>query len=303
MKAVMFTEYGEPDVLHVAEADAPRPGPGQVRIAVRAAGVNPIDWKARSGMIRDVMPLQFPVIDGREAAGVVDEVGPDVSGVAPGDEVFGFAVGGAAAEEAVLDDFARKPAGLAWEEAAALPVAVETSLRVFGLLGGVGEGQTLVVNGAAGGVGVAAVQIARARGARVIGTASEANHEFLRSLGVEPTTYGDGMADRIRALAPDGVDLAFDTAGKGGIPDLVALTGDPARVATIADFGARALGVKVTGGAEGRAPGALDEAAALVEAGRLSMPVAQTFTFAEAADAHGVSFEGHVRGKLVLVPG
>ena len=303
MKAVMFTEYGEPDVLHVAEADAPRPGPGQVRIAVRAAGVNPIDWKARSGMIRDVMPLQFPVIDGREAAGVVDEVGPDVSGVAPGDEVFGFAVGGAAAEEAVLDDFARKPAGLAWEEAAALPVAVETSLRVFGLLGGVGEGQTLVVNGAAGGVGVAAVQIARARGARVIGTASEANHEFLRSLGVEPTTYGDGMADRIRALAPDGVDLAFDTAGKGGIPDLVALTGDPARVATIADFGAAALGVKVTGGAEGRAPGALDEAAALVEAGRLSMPVAQTFTFAEAADAHGVSFEGHVRGKLVLVPG
>ena len=303
MKAVTFTEYGEPDVLHVAEADAPRPGPGQVRVAVRAAGVNPIDWKARSGMIRDVMPLQFPVIDGREAAGVVDEVGPDVSGVAPGDEVFGFAVGGAAAEEAVLDDFARKPAGLAWEEAAALPVAVETSLRVFGLLGGVGEGQTLVVNGAAGGVGVAAVQIARARGARVIGTASEANHEFLRSLGVEPTTYGDGMADRIRVLAPDGVDLAFDTAGKGGIPDLVALTGDPARVATIADFGAAALGVKVTGGAEGRAPGALDEAAALVEAGRLSMPVAQTFTFAEAADAHRVSFEGHVRGKLVLVPG
>jgi len=303
MKAVTFTEYGEPDVLHVADADAPRPGPGQVRVAVRAAGVNPIDWKARSGMIREVMPLQFPVIDGREAAGVVDEVGPDVNGVAPGDEVFGFAVGGAAAEEAVLDDFARKPAGLAWEEAAALPVAVETSLRVFGLLGGVGEGQTLVVNGAAGGVGVAAVQIARARGARVIGTASEANHEFLRSLGVEPTTYGDGMADRIRALAPDGVDLAFDTAGKGGIPDLVALTGDPARVATIADFGAGALGVKVTGGAEGRAPGALDEAAALVEAGRLSMPVAQTFTFAEAADAHRVSSEGHVRGKLVLVPG
>ena len=299
----MFSEYGGPEVLHVANVDAPRPGPGQVRVAVRAAGVNPIDWKARSGVIRDVMPLQLPVVDGREAAGVVDEVGPDVNGVAPGDEVFGFAVGGAAAEEAVLDDFARKPAGLSWEEAAALPVAVETSLRVFGLLGGVGEGQTLVVNGAAGGVGVAAVQIARARGARVIGTASEANHEFLRSLGAEPTTYGDGMVQRIRALAHDGVDLAFDTAGKGGVPDLITLTGDPARVATIADFGAAALGVKVSGGGEGRAPGALDEAAALVEAGRLSMPVAQTFTFAEAADAHGVSFEGHVRGKLVLVPG
>src|SRR6478752_6260539 len=272
MKAVTFTEYGGPEVLHVADVDAPRPGPGQVRIAVRAAGVNPIDWKARSGVMREVMPLQFPVVDGREAAGVVD-------------------------------DFARKPVGLSWEEAAALPVAVETSLRVFGLLGGVGEGQTLVVNGAAGGVGVAAVQIARARGARVIGTASEANHEFLRSLGVEPTTYGDGMVQRIRALAPDGVDLAFDTAGKGGIPDLVTLTGDPARVATIADFGAAALGVKVTGGGEGRAPGALDEAAVLVEAGRLSMPVARTFTFAEAGEAHRISFEGHVRGKLVLIPG
>jgi len=303
MKAVTFTEYGDPEVLRVADVDAPRPGPGQVRVAVRAAGVNPIDWKARSGVLREVMPLQFPVVDGREAAGVVDEVGPDVSGVVPGDEVFGFSVGGAAAEEAVLDDYARKPPGLSWEEAAALPVAVETSLRVFAILGGVGEGQTLVVNGAAGGVGVAAVQIARARGARVIGTASEANHEFLRSLGVEPTTYGDGMVQRIRALAPDGVDLAFDTAGKGGIPDLVTLTGDPARVATIADFGAAALGVKVTGGGEGRAPGALDEAAALVEAGRLSMPVAQTFTFADAADANRISAEGHVRGKLVLIPG
>ena len=303
MKAVTFSEYGGPEVLHVADVDAPRPGPGQVRVAVRAAGVNPIDWKARSGILREVMPLQFPVVDGREAAGVVDEVGPDVSGVAPGDEVFGFSVGGAAAEEAVLDDYARKPPGLSWEEAAALPVAVETSLRVFGILGGVGEGQTLVVNGAAGGVGVAAVQLARARGARVIGTASEANHEFLRSLGVEPTTYGDGMVQRIRALAPDGVDLAFDTAGKGGIPDLVTLTGDPARVATIADFGAAALGVKVTGGGEGRAPGALDEAAAQVQTGRLSMPVAQTFTFADAADAHRISAEGHVRGKLVLIPG
>jgi len=241
MRAVMFSEYGGPEVLHVADVDAPRPGPGQVRVAVRAAGVNPIDWKARSGVIRDVMPLQLPVVDGREAAGVVDAVGTGVNGVAPGDEVFGFAVGGAAAEEALLDDFARKPAGLSWEEAAALPVAVETSLRVFGILGGVGEGQTLVVNGAAGGVGVAAVQIARARGARVIGTASEANHEFLRSLGAEPTTYGDGMVQRIRALA-------------------------------------------------------------LAAAGRLSMPV-RTFTFAEAGDAHRISFEGHVRGKLVLIPG
>jgi NADPH:quinone reductase-like Zn-dependent oxidoreductase len=302
MRAVSFTDYGPPEVLRVVDAEEPHPDAGQIRIAVHAAGVNPIDWKARSGVMREMMPLSFPVIDGREASGVVDEVGPGVSDVATGDEVFGFSVGGAAAERALLDDYARKPPGLAWEDAAALPVAVETSLRVFNVLGGLEEGQTIVVNGAAGGVGVAAVQIARAGGVRVIGTASEGNHEFLRSLGAEPTTYGDGMVERIRALAPDGVDLAFDTAGKG-IPDLVTLTGDPARVATIADFGAAALGVKVTGGAEGRAPGALDEAARLVEADQLHVPVQQTFTFGEAPEAHRLSEGGHVRGKLVLVPG
>jgi NADPH:quinone reductase-like Zn-dependent oxidoreductase len=303
MKAVTFTEYGGPEVLHVADVAEPHPGPGQIRIAVRAAAVNPIDWKARSGVIREVMPVSFPAIDGREAAGVVDEVGPDVTGVAVGDEVFGFAVGGAAAEHAILDDFARKPAGLSWEEAASLPVAVETSVRVFTVLGGVGEGQTLVVNGAAGAVGTAAVQLARVRGARVIGTASERNHEFLRSLGAEPTTYGAGLVERVRALAPDGVDLAVDTAGQGGVPDLIELTGDPARVATIADFGAAALGVKVTGGGDFRAVEALGEAAELTEAGRLHMPVEQTFTFAQAPAAHRISQDGHVRGKLVLIPG
>ena len=303
MKAVTFTEYGGPEVLHVADAEEPHPGSGQIRIAVRAAGVNPVDWKARSGAMREVMPVSFPAIDGREASGVVDAVGPGVSDVAAGDEVFGFAVGGAAAEYAVLDDFAPKPAALSWEEAAALPVAVETSVRVFNVLGGLGEGQTIVINGAAGGVGSAAVQLAVARGARVIGTAGENNHDFLRSLGAEPTTYGDGLVDRVRALAPDGVDLAFDTAGQGGVPDLITLTGDPAKVATIADFSAAALGAKVTGGGDGRATEALGEAAELVDAGRLKIPVAQTFPFAVAAEAHRVSQGGHVRGKLVLVPG
>jgi NADPH:quinone reductase-like Zn-dependent oxidoreductase len=303
MKAVTFTEYGDADVLHVADVAEPHAGDGQIRIAVRAEGVNPIDWKARSGAMREVMPVDFPAIDGREAAGVVDEVGPGVSGVAVGDEVFGFAVGGAAAEYAVLDDYAPKPASLSWEEAAGLPVAVETSVRVFNVLGGLGEGQTILINGAAGGVGVAAVQLARVRGARVIGTASERNHEFLRSLGAEPTTYGPGLVERVRELAPDGVDLAFDTAGRGAIPDLIELTGDPARVATIADFGARALGAKVTGGADGRAVEALDEAAQLADAGRLQVPIAAAIPFSDAAEAHRLSEAGHVRGKLVLVPG
>jgi NADPH:quinone reductase-like Zn-dependent oxidoreductase len=302
MKAVTFGEYGDPEVLQVTEVDEPHAGPGQIRVAVRAAGVNPIDWKARSGMLREVMPLAFPVIDGREAAGVVDEVGAGVDGAAAGDEVFGFAVGGAAAEYALLDDFARKPAGLAWEEAAGLPVAVETSVRVFEVLGGLRDGTTILINGAAGGVGTAAVQMARARDARVIGTASEGNHDYVRSLGAEPTTYGDGLVERVRALAPDGVDLAFDTAGMGGIPALIELTGDPGKVCTIADFSAGALGVHVTGGGGGRAAHALDDAARLVEAGRLRMPT-QAFPFARAAEAHRTSQGGHVRGKLVLVPG
>jgi NADPH:quinone reductase-like Zn-dependent oxidoreductase len=256
MKAVTFSDYGGPEVLRVAEVDEPHPGRGQVRIAVRAAGVNPIDWKARGGMLREILPVSFPAIDGREAAGVVDEVGPEAVG-AIGDEVFGFAVGGAAAEYAILDDLAPKPAGLSWEQAAGLPVAAETSVRVFNVLGGIGAGQTLLIDGAAGGVGAVAVQMAVARGARVVGTASERNHDFLRSLGAEPTTYGPGLVERVSALAPDGVDLAFDTAGHGGVPDLITLTSDPARVATIADFGAAALGVKVTGGGDGRAVGAL----------------------------------------------
>src|SRR3954451_11283454 len=183
MRAVTFAEYGGPEVLGVTEAPEPHPEGRQLRIAVRAAGFNPVDWKVRSGAMRDFMPVALPAVDGREAAGVVDEVGPDAEGVAVGDEVFGFAVGGAAAEHAVLDAWAHKPAALSWGGAAALPVAVETSVRVFGVLGGVGDGQPLLVNGAAGGVGTAAVQLARARGARVIGTAGEGNHDFLRSLG------------------------------------------------------------------------------------------------------------------------
>ena len=216
--------------------------------------------------------MRFPVIDAREAAGVVDEVGDGLRGMSVGDEVFGFAVGGAAAEYAVLDYFAAKPEAVAFEQAAGWPVAVETSVRVFDVLGGPAEGETLVVDGAAGGVGSAAVQLARARGARVIGTASEGNHEYLRSLGAEPTTYGDGLADRVRALAPNGVDYGFDTAGRGGVRALIELTGDPARVASIAEFGAAQLGAKVTGGAEGRAAGALEEAARLNEAGQFALP-------------------------------
>jgi NADPH:quinone reductase-like Zn-dependent oxidoreductase len=300
MKAVVFSEYGGPEVLHVVEVPEPHAGPGQVRVAVRAAGVNPFDWKVRSGAMAQGMPLEAPRITGSDAAGVVDEVGEGRSDVVVGDEVFGSAVGGAAAQHAVLVHYAVKPASLSWAEAAGLPVPVETAVRTLDLLG-VTSGQTLLVNGAAGGVGTAAVQFARERGARVIGTASEANHDFLRSLGAEPTTYGEGMVERVRALAPDGVDRALDTAGRGALPELIELTGSPANVVTIADFSAPQYDVRVTTGAGDRAWHALGQAAELYEAGRFTMPVERTFTLDEAPEAHRLSEGGHVRGKLVLI--
>jgi NADPH:quinone reductase-like Zn-dependent oxidoreductase len=299
MKAVIFDKYGDADVLHVGEVAEPHAGPGQVRIAVRASSVNPIDWKLRSGALAEYIPIELPKVVGYDGAGVVDEVG-DGADASVGDEVFGFGVGNAtAAEYAVLDDFARKPAGLSFEEAAGFPVAVETAVRALELLG-VKEGQTVLINGAAGGVGTAAVQVARARGARVIGTASEHNHDFLRGLGAEPTTYGEGLVERVRALG--GAELAFDTAGAGAIPDLVAITGEAQNVITIADYSAPQYGARVTSGDDGRYTHALAEAARLWEDGKLSLPVERAYAFAEAAEAHRASEAGHVRGKLVLVP-
>ena len=163
--------------------------------------------------------------------------------------------------------------------------------------------QTILVNGAAGGVGTAAVQFARVRGARVIGTAGEANHEFLRALGAEPTTYGEGMVERVRRLAPDGVDRALDTAGRGALVDLIEITGSPDHVVTTADFSAAEHGVRATGSADKRAWQALGQAAELYEAGQFSMPVEQAFPLDQAPEAQRISQAGHVRGKLVLIVG
>jgi NADPH:quinone reductase-like Zn-dependent oxidoreductase len=269
---------------------------------VRAASVNPIDWKVRSGMMAEGPP-DGPRTVGVDAAGVVDEVGEGVDDVAVGDGVFGWALGGSAAEHVLMEHYARKPDGLSFEEAAGYAVATETAARGLDLLG-LHEGMTVLITGAAGGVGTAAVQFARERGLRVIGTASRRNHEALRGLGAEPTAYGEGLVERVRALAPDGVDGALDTAGRGVLPDLIELTGDPRRVVTIADFEhAGALGVILSGGTTAeRAYHGLEDATRLHEAGRFSLPVERAFSFEEAAEAHRVSEAGHVRGKLVLTP-
>ncbi len=297
MKAVQFDEYGDPDVLHVAEIDEPHAGPGQVRIKVAAAGVNGIDWKIRAGYLQDMMPVTFPAGLGFDASGVVDEVGDGVDGVAVGDAVFG-AGRAAYAEFAVLDFWAAKPDSLSFPEAAGYPVPVETALRILDQIG-VKAGQTLVVSGASGGVGSAVLQIARHRGITVIGTAGAANQDYLRSLGATPVIYGDGLVERVRAVAPDGVDAALDLAGSGVIADLIELTGDPVKVLSIADFTAPELGAQVSTDSVNQ-NAAYAEAARLSSAGELSIPVQQSFPLAQAAQAHALSQDGHVVGRLVL---
>lgn len=299
MKAVRFSRFGGPEVLEIVDLPDPRPGPGEVRIAVRAAGVNASDWKKRQGLLDQELPQTL----GYEAAGVVDELGEGVTDVAIGDRVFGFGAGAAQAELAVLSRYAPIPPSLGFAEAAALPVAAETAARALGELG-VRNGSTLLVNGASGTVGRAAVQLAVARGARVIGTCGPGNHEAVRSLGAEPVTYGDGMAQRVRALSPGGAVLALDVAGSGVLPDLVELAGGPDQVVTIADFaGAQRYGVRFSTGDTGRALSVLDQLGDLVEHGRFSVPIGQAFPLADVADAHRAGEAGRVRGKLVLLVG
>jgi NADPH:quinone reductase-like Zn-dependent oxidoreductase len=299
MRAAVYSRTGEPgEVLSVVDREEPHAGAGQVRIAVRAAGVNPIDWKLVTGMMGG--PPAGPTVPGIDAAGVVDEIGEGVTGVQIGTAVFGHASGGSAAEYAVLSAWARVPDGASVEVAGGLPVAGETAVRVLDLLG-LRPGQTVVVDGASGGVGSTTVQIALARGLRVIGTAGEGNQDFVRSLGARATRYGAGLADRVRELAPEGIDGGIDTAGRGSVRDLVALTGDPAKVVTIADFGAAELGVQVTSGGGGQAA-RLEQVAALLADGRLDVPVAATYPLERIGEAYALSREGHVRGKLLLRP-
>ncbi|MFC4333566.1 NADP-dependent oxidoreductase [Streptomyces andamanensis] len=296
MKKVSFAEFGGPDVLRLLDAEEPHAGPGQIRVAVRAAGVNPVDWRVREGQILAAHPLELPAGVGLDAAGVVDEVGEGVEGVAAGDRVFGEG-SSTYAEFAVLSAWALMPEGLTFEEAAGYPSVVETALRIIREVG-VRSGQTLLVSGASGGVGSAVLQIARERGITVIGTAGAANQDYLRSLGALATTYGDGWAERVRRLGR--VDAALDLAGSGVIRELVELTGDPHKVVSIADLGAPEFGARFSGVA-GSVPDALTEAVDLISRGRLHIPVEKTYPLRDAAAAHIDSQAGHTRGRRVLV--
>lgn len=302
-KAIAFATYGGPEVLQLTNTDVPEPAPDQVRVAVRHAGVNPYDWKLRGGAMAAFVPLELPYVPGLEMAGTVDAVGDGVAGLAVGDEVFGPAPH-AYASYVVTDEahLTPRPATLDPEHAAALPVAAEAAYRALEELGFT-AGETLLVHGAAGAVGNLAVRFALDRGGRVLGTAREDALPQVAEAGAAAVGYGEGVADRVREVAPRGVDAVLDTSGADVLALSAELTGDPARVLTLADpRGAEQHGVRFSGGGQGRdhTAAALELALALHERGTLGVPVHATYPLERAAEAHRAGEAGHLTGKLLL---
>ena len=311
---MIATAFGGPEVLSVADEPLSGPGPGEARIEVRAAAVNPFDQKVYSGAF-GTDPAKLPIRLGSEAAGVVTAVGPDAVGpagpIAVGDEVIAFRASGAYAAELVLPAQALvpKPPALDWAQASGLMVTGATAWHALAATD-VHQGDTVLIHGGAGGVGVMAVQLAVARGATVVATASPARHDFLRQLGAIPVAYGDGLADRVAAAAPDGVDAALDLVGTDEAVDVsLTLVADRARIATIAAF-ARGLeaGINVLGHGPGADPGTKLRNAARLELARLAQDrtlqvfVTDTFPLADAAAAHRAIMSGHTTGKIALIP-
>lgn len=301
MRALQFKAYGGPEVLEWADAPETHAGPGQIRIVVRAASVNPIDWKTFAGYLSGGQPLASTGYLGWDAAGVVDEVGEGVTDVSVGDDVFGKG-DNTQAEYAVLNSWAAKPPSIDWAVAAAAGVAGETGERGLRLLD-VKAGDTVFVDGGAGGVGSVAVQMAVARGAKVIASAGESNQDYLREIGATPVLYGEGVVARVQAAAgAPVVDAVFDVVGQTPVEDLLSLAPAPSQVVTIANYTAGQAGARLSGGgADSQPTQALAEVAGLLEQNKVVIKV-QTFPFERAVEAYRISLGGHLRGKLVLVP-
>ena len=304
MKAAVYDSFGGPEVLEVVEVPEPKMFADQVRIRIKAAALNPADLGFQAGAMDAMVDSFFPVIPGWDVAGIVAEAGIGTTGFKPGDEVIGFVRGpiqryGSYAEQIAAEprQLARKPANLDWGQAAGLPLAGLTAYQAVINVLDVREGDTVLVHGAAGGVGHLAVQIAAARGASVIGTASESNHDYLRSLGVRPVAYGDGLADRVRALAPAGVDAVLDTAGRGALAITQRIGTADVRAASVVYSGDYPGTVQVFARLDQADLEALVE---LAEAGKLSVRVARSFPLDQAADAQRLLAEGHSGGKIVL---
>ncbi|MFF2314846.1 NADP-dependent oxidoreductase [Arthrobacter sp. NPDC058097] len=300
---VYFEEYGDPQVLKVGTEKLAEPGDGLVQVEFRAVSVNPVDWKLVAGYLKKWVPLDFPAVPGCEAAGVVTAVGPDFEGFAVGDEVIWNGLLGGYRTEFVVpaEQLTPLPAGVDFEQAACIPVAGGTAYSALKQLA-VAAADTVLIHGAAGGVGSAAVQIAQAFGARVIGTASEANQEYLSELGAEPVTYGPGLADRIRELAGDAgtVTAVLDTVGSEDSLAATAelLQGSGRAVTTIPGEQATAAGLVAVQQLEGR----VAEVGTLAAEGQITFTIGHRMPLIEAADALEFSRGGHGRGKILLLP-
>jgi NADPH:quinone reductase-like Zn-dependent oxidoreductase len=304
-RAVRFDRYGGVDVLRVVDVERPVPGPRQVLVRIKAAGINPGEAAIREGLLADRFPATFPSGEGSDLAGVVEEVGGAVKNVAVGEDVIGFTDNRASHADLVVveaDHLVPRPAHVRWEQAGALFVAGTTAYATVRAVS-LAAGDTVVVSGAAGGVGSIAVQLARNVGARVIGLAGAANHAWLADHGVIPIAYGDGVADRIRAASGGKVDAFIDTFG-GGYVELGLELGVAAdRIDTIIDFAAAAkYGVKTEGNGAAASAEVLAELAGLIEAGRLEIPIAKVYPLAEVREAYQDLARRHTRGKIVLVP-
>jgi len=304
MRAVRFDRYGGIDVLEVVDVPAPVPGPGELLVSVKDAGINPGEAKIREGMLHERWPSTFPSGQGSDLAGIVEQVGDGVERWAVGDEVLGFTDNRSSQAELVVvqaENVTARPAGVPWPVAGSLFVAGTTAYAVVRAVAA-SSGDTVVVAGAAGGVGSITVQLARLAGATVIGLAGEHNHAWLRELGVIPVSYGEGVAQRIRDVADSAVDAFIDLAG-----DYVQMALDlgvkPERIDTVVDFGAgQKYGVKTEGTAAAATAGVLAELATLIDEGRLDVPIARVYPLEEVRDAFAELEQGHTRGKIVLEP-
>jgi NADPH:quinone reductase-like Zn-dependent oxidoreductase len=304
-KAVRFAEYGDIDVLQVVEVARPIPGPGEVLIRVKAAGINPGESKIRQGLLRERFPATFPSGQGSDLAGIVDELGPDLRGIAVGDEMIGFTNNRASQAEFVTvgaDDLTPRPPGVSWEVAGSLFVAGATAWAATRAVGPK-PGDVVVVSAAAGGVGSITVQLLALQGATVVGIASARNHPWLERHGVIPVTRGDGVADRIRAAADGRVDAMVDTFGSGYVDLALELGVAPDRIDTIVDGNRAAeVGAKTDGNMVGARAAVLAELAALVDNGKIEVPIAATYPLDQVRDAYRELERPHAPGKIVLVP-
>lgn len=303
MKAMIYERYGDADVLHLSDQPMPKVAPGEVLVRTHYASVNPVDWKIMAGYLDGLMQVYFPVTPGWDVAGTVESVGLDVPEFRPGDEVLAyvrkdFVHDGTFAEYVTVPvrALAHKPAALDWEQAAAIPLAGLTAYQTLKRLN-TREGETVLIHNASGGVGVQGIQIACSMGARVIGTASAKNHDLLRSLGAEPVEYGEGLAERVRELAPEGVDLVADFIG-GVLPTTQAVLTGSGRHASIIDpavlgAGGSLFWVRPSGSD-------LQVLADMAAAGKLHVPIAGRFPLEDAAEAFRLNQTGHVRGKIVI---